>query len=83
MLGPNITGAMEHQTGEKIITLGQNDGKSGALGAQFKTMQYAQSTGSGTYAYRLEFDASKSNRTYTNSGKVFPLSLHLNYIVKC
>lgn len=29
------------------------------------------------------FDASRSNAVYTNSGKVYPLSLALNFIIKC
>ena len=32
---------------------------------------------------RWNFAASKSNSTYTNNGKVYPLSLALNFIIKC
>ena len=33
--------------------------------------------------HKVVFNAHNSNAIYTDSGKVFPLSLHLNYIVKC
>ena len=29
------------------------------------------------------FNASNYNSVYTNSGKVYPLSLALNYVIKC
>jgi len=31
---------------------------------------------------QVNFDASRTSSVYTNSGKVYPLSLTLNYIIK-
>lgn len=82
---PNIKAAMEHASGEKLVTLGQNaaiDGISGAFSAKFKQMQYASATDMGDYAYRLEFDASKSSSIYTDSGKVYTAAVALNFIIR-
>lgn len=39
-------------------------------------------TGGGSVFYTLDFKASNSNSTYTNSGKVYPASVALNFIIK-
>ena len=70
---PNVTGRWQ----SKPISGG---GVSGAITA------IAQ--GNGSYAndgigpVTFEFDASNSNSIYTDSGKVYPLSLALNFIIK-
>ena len=40
-------------------------------------------TNTSATGYTLTFSASKSNSIYTDSGKVYPLSLALNFIIKC
>lgn len=37
----------------------------------------------GKYCNTIVFNASNSNSVYTDSGKVYPLSLALNFIIKC
>ena len=38
--------------------------------------------GSGAYSFTQDFNANNSNAIYTNNGKVYPLSLALNFIIK-
>lgn len=42
----------------------------------------ASPTGTANYFQQLSFHASNSNSVYTDSGKVYPLSLALNFIIK-
>lgn len=37
----------------------------------------------GNTSNSIGLDASRSNSVYTDSGKVYPLSLALNFIIKC
>lgn len=74
MLGPNITGKFSG---------GQYKVASGAT-SQHTTNAAAFTSHSASFTMEnYDFNASESNAIYTDSGKVFPLSLHLNYIVKC
>ena len=80
MLGPNMTGQVTQmmvrststQTYNGIVSSveveqGSVYGTSGALGGQ---------------ASKINFNANNSNSIYTDSGKVYPLSLALNFIIK-
>ena len=70
---PNITGGFYADT----YTTGYG---SGAFSSQ--TNNYSNEAGSNrAYAY-FSFDAHKSNAIYTDNGKVYPLSLALNFIIK-
>lgn len=46
-----------------------------------KTLAANSGSGSGNSS-AISIDASRSNSVYTNSGKVYPLSLALNFIIK-
>jgi len=74
---------MEHSSGEKLITLSSGDQCTGAFSADFKSMGYATAGNSANLAYAFAFHANNSNSTYKDSGKVYPLSLALNFIIKC
>lgn len=57
---------------------------SGAITNKFSTVSTLGLSGGGSQSgIEVDFDANKSNSTYTNSGKVYPLSLALNFIIKC
>lgn len=69
---PNITGAIDSN--------GATAGGAFYMGAEtpYKTSP------TGLYGSAVKyFDASRSNAVYTDSGKVYPLSLALNFIIKC
>jgi hypothetical protein len=76
---PNING-------EQInMVSGSNQAIVVGSGALTSTLQWATGyapSGSGSGMRTLSFDASKSNSIYTDSGKVYPLSLALNFIIK-
>lgn len=59
-------------------------GTPGASGALYfnivSSAKMALTSGNG--ADHLSFDALRSNSVYTDSGKVYPLSLALNFIIK-
>ncbi len=75
--GPNVTG----NTSPYISTGTDN---SGAL-YTITGGQYFSYYGGSTIANKasINFDASCSNSVYTDSGKIYPLSLALNFIIKC
>ena len=82
MLGPNITGSVFNTT---VRSVGIILGGYGAF-----SQESPMTTGtldspymSATYSPSVQFSASSSHSSYTNSGKVYPLSLSLNYIIKC
>ena len=71
---PNVTGVLQG------TTLNADFIASGAFTTQ-RIYQIAQ--GGGSYAtYGNTFNASGSNSIYTENGKVTPLSLSLNFIIK-
>ena len=51
------------------------------IGTTGKTLNANSGSGSGNSS-AISIDASRSNSVYTNSGKVYPLSLALNFIIK-
>jgi hypothetical protein len=76
MLGPNITGQITP------IIAGNAPQDSGAI---VHSVNSTTATGTSSTAWRailLGLDASRSNSAYTDSGKVYPLSLALNFIIK-
>lgn len=55
---------------------------SGAFsGVSSTVLNFSQLSGSSTFSV-IKLDASNSNSVYTDSGKVYPLSLALNFIIK-
>ena len=75
MLGPNITGSIKNFA--MHIT---------SSGAFYAGANYSAWNPTGTTdneAVYIYFDASRSDSTYTTNGNVYPLSLTLNYIIKC
>lgn len=74
---------MEHSSGEKLLTLRSGDQCIGAFSFDVKSMAYPSATTySGDLAYAFAFHANNSNSIYRDSGKVYPLSLALNFIIK-
>lgn len=58
--------------------------ETGAFSKIDTTVTQATLTQNAVSSTRLtSFNASNSNSVYTNSGKVYPLSLALNFIIKC
>ncbi|WP_074837930.1 hypothetical protein [Succinivibrio dextrinosolvens] len=76
MLGPNITGSSSdfYQFIDAI--------DSGALRNELTRSATNGTVTSDFGAHTLYFDAKSSNSIYTDSGKVYPLSLALNFIIK-
>lgn len=72
--GPNVLGSLSYKATD--------------LYSPFTGAFYYTTVGGGSYAsdgtgpYIGNFDASRSNATYKDNGKVTPLSLALNYIIK-
>ena len=62
--------------------LALSNGDNGALYAGL-TANYGNSYANRERSLGIAFDASRSEAVYTDSGKVYPLSLALNYIIKC
>ena len=73
MLGPNIYGGSD--SWNRFIS---------ATGAMYVNGQSTTniSSGSNTGYHGLNFAASRSNSIYADNGKVYPLSLALNFIIK-
>ena len=75
---PNVTGFFEPDRGGPW-------GASSASGAfsmvysNHNLGQYSSETGQ----TKFDFNAHNSNSAYTDNGHIYPLSLCLNYIVKC
>ncbi|WP_164954450.1 hypothetical protein [Succinivibrio dextrinosolvens] len=80
MLGPNITGDLQGIRG---------DGGLGGSGAFSLTSWHAyrydgySSSGGGKDSGYFPFSAQKSSSIYSPGGHVYPLSLALNFIIKC
>ena len=55
---------------------------SGAISPYYRNQQALGGTGSYEFLSGFAFNASSSNSIYTDSGKVYPLSLALNFIIK-
>ena len=81
---PNIRGMLDHGGGDGAIINwnGAEDLVSGALDVITKSKKALTANGLATMAKAITFSASASNNTYTDSGKVYPLSLALNFIIK-
>ena len=81
---PNIRGMLDHGGGDGAIINwnGAEDLVSGALDVITKSRKALTANGLATMAKAITFSASASNNTYTDSGKVYPLSLALNFIIK-
>ena len=85
---PNITGS----TGAKKNTvdvftdvtesLMTNEGALRAINNGSTVTSITNGSNSGTWCNKIVFNASSSNSIYTDSGKVYPLSLALNFIIK-
>lgn len=79
---PNINGTGESRalTNDSIMF----GGISGALSSQSKSVgsAYGATMVNVATISDLTFNANSSNSVYTNSGKVYPLSLALNFIIK-
>lgn len=75
---PNITGSAERNIVDNVTSI-----YSGALAitSPERVMQFT-SGGNTMKRTTLQFNASNSNSIYTDSGKVYPLSLALNFIIK-
>ena len=75
---PNITGSMNDRfsSGNKVIV------GTGAFYVNDQGIVKRNNSANDVYAAVLNFDANKSNSIYTDSGKVYPLSLALNFIIK-
>ena len=71
MLGPNITGLISSIVGNVGGAFYMGDNIIYKIGAND---EYG--------CANKNFDASRSNSIYTDSGKVYPLSLALNFIIK-
>ena len=75
MLGPNINGTV------KRIAFPLENSGSGALSTyDYVGLNIGGTGGMGTLG--IELNAHNSNSVYTDSGKVYPLSLALNFIIK-
>lgn len=76
---PNISGSVGRLQGmANTNTLNAN----GAFSHDTVTHGQANSWGTAGNSFMISFNASSSNSTYTDNGKVYPLSLCLNYIIK-
>lgn len=76
---PNINGYINNLS-TTFATVGPT--QHGAMTWTGNQQIYYGNLGSPLYTGTLEFSASNSNAIYTNSGKVRPLSLALNFIIK-
>lgn len=76
---PNITG----ETNMQFYCVSGSDGYNGAVGVGSETVNGTIPGGSNLPRKKILVDASQSNSVYTASGKVYPLSLALNFIIKC
>lgn len=75
---PNITGSMNDRFPSGINVLVGT----GAFYVNDQIIVKRTNSGENVYTAVLNFDANKSNSIYTDSGKVYPLSLALNFIIK-
>lgn len=73
---PNITGNILD------VLVWANHSANGAFSDVGGWLALGSTGGSSMGATRFSFDASRSSAIYTNLGKVYPLSLSLNYIIK-
>ena len=79
---PNITGSLTDSSKETILGLASNRvTDNGALYHNGVNVGSSYTTGVNG-SFDIYFDASRSNSVYTDSGKVYPLSLALNFIIK-
>lgn len=76
---PNITG----ETNMQFYCVSGSDGYNGAVGSGSEIVNGTIPGGSNLPRRKILVDASQSNSVYTASGKVYPLSLALNFIIKC
>lgn len=76
---PNITG----ETNMQFYCVSGSEGYNGAVGSGSETVNGTIPGGSNLPRRKILVDASQSNSVYTASGKVYPLSLALNFIIKC
>ena len=78
MLGPNILG----NNGINYVAGAGFRSGSGALTSK-NSQNYATSGLIDRKSFELTLNAHNSNSIYTDSGKVYPLSFALNFIIKC
>lgn len=74
---PNITGTVGFAPGVLF-----NDGVGALFRTQSANAYSVQGTSNQTAHHVLNMNLRSSNATYTDSGKVYPLSLALNFIIK-
>lgn len=80
---PNIRGWLDHAGDAAVINWNAaSDSVSGALDVGTDSRHALTSGLTANVAKSVSFNASASNNTYTDSGKVYPLSLALNFIIK-
>lgn len=84
MLGPNINGDLHIGNSSDATPTNLSFGN-GALGVIPKNNKWTyQSVTTVNYpSVDFDFNASRSNAIYTDNGSIHPLSLALNYIIKC
>ncbi|SFJ73861.1 hypothetical protein [Succinivibrio dextrinosolvens] len=82
MLGPNIKGYFSVKNNTQF--LGITSGAFNIVQASDSSTERVNASVVSAYTpNRTQLNASLFNSTYTDSGKVYPLSLALNFIIKC
>lgn len=82
MLGPNIKGSLSARYNTGGGALRHVGGGAFSLGAVENVGNLTQ-TSAGTAVSTLSYNQNTYNSVYVDSGKVYPLSLALNFSIKC